>query len=272
MPSRRDAVAGLTALIRRLRSEDGCPWDRAQTARTMVAYLIEEAYELADAVLADRPDQVCEELGDVLFQLLFVAWLYQEKGAFTLDDAIEGVHEKMVRRHPHVFGEECAADSAAVRRRWEEIKRTEKGAARSASLLDGVPAGLPALMRADQVSQKAAGAGFDWSDLAGVMAKAEEEWAEFNREVAAGGPPDENGRRLAMEFGDILFTLVNVARFARIHPETALVESIAKFEKRFRHMEMVLGQRGRTVASSSREELDRMWEAAKAEVDSEAEG
>ncbi|MBI9086659.1 MAG: nucleoside triphosphate pyrophosphohydrolase [Desulfobacterales bacterium] len=254
-------------LIERLRAEDGCPWDRRQTPRSMVAYLIEEVYELVDAVLSGSPGEVCEELGDVLFQAFFIAWLYQEQGHFQIADAIGQVHEKMIRRHPHVFGDETAKDAEAVRRRWTEIKKTEKGRSAEPSTLDDIPSGLPALMRAHRVSERAAGAGFDWADLTGVMKKVEEEWAEFNAEVGSQGGGDSGRRRLALEFGDILFTLVNVARFARIHPETALAEAVVKFERRFRYMEAELTAGGATVASTSREELDRRWEEAKSEVD-----
>ena len=272
MTAPRDPTTRLMELIGRLRAEDGCPWDRRQTPRSMVAYLIEEVYELADAVLSGSPADVCEELGDVLFQAFFIAWLYQEQGHFQIADAMEHVHRKMIRRHPHVFGDETAEDADAVRRRWAEIKQTEKGQSDPPSTLGGIPPGLPALMRAHRVSERAAGAGFDWADLAGVMGKVEEEWAEFNAEVGSGGGDDPGRRRLSLEFGDILFTLVNVARFARIHPETALAEAVVKFERRFRYMEGALAAGGATVASTSREELDRRWEEAKSEVDNSGAG
>jgi nucleoside triphosphate diphosphatase len=253
-------------LIGRLRGENGCPWDRRQTPRSMTAFLIEETYELVDAVLSGSPGQVCDELGDVLFQVLFLAHIYQEAGHFSVDEMVRHNQEKMIRRHPHIFGDKTAETAAAVRRQWEAIKKEEKGDDGAGSLLDGIPAGMPALMRAHRVSERAAGAGFDWSDLAGVMEKVEEEWGEFNAEVADSGNQADT-RRLAMEFGDLLFTLVNVARFARIHPETALAESTGKFEKRFRQMEAVLGREGRAVTSASRGELDRLWEDAKAHAD-----
>ena len=259
-------------LIQRLRGENGCPWDKKQTPATLSVYLIEEMYELVDAIASKKPADVCEELGDVLFQLLFIADLFRESGHFDIEDAARLNLQKMIRRHPHVFGEETAATSEDVRRQWHRIKSEEKKSAGDAGapagVLDSVPAGLTALLRAYRISERAARRGFDWTSLSGVMEKVEEEWAEFKAEVrkieSVASEPDVAARgNLSLEFGDLLFTLVNVARFARIHPETSLADATRKFEKRFRHMEAVAAQDGVSLESVSHDELDRLWENAK---------
>jgi MazG family protein len=254
------------ALIETLRGENGCPWDRKQTPQSMAVYLVEEVHELLDAVESGNSEAVCEELGDVLFQVLFVACLYNEKGRFTLEDVAERNRQKMIRRHPHVFGNETAQNSDQVRQRWREIKREENAGTGKQSILDSIPAKLPALMRAYRISERAAGRGFDWNDIGGVMAKTEEEWAEFKQELDAVPGSEEGKTRLALEFGDILFTLVNVARFAGIHPETALAGSTKKFECRFRYMEEKLSEKGLAPDTAARDELERLWAAAKRKV------
>lgn len=260
-------IGNLTQLIRTLRGKNGCPWDKKQTPRSLAIYLVEEVYELVDAIASGNPGAVCEELGDVLFQLLFVARLFEETGDFTLEDAVSGIVEKMVRRHPHVFGDARAANTDEIRKRWHQIKKEENNGAPKQSVLDSIPAALPALMRAYRVSERAARTGFDWRDIQGVIRKAEEEWSEFNAELAVGAADRDNGDRSAMEFGDVLFTLVNVARFAGIHPDTALTLSIRKFERRFRYMERKLKENGRDIESASRAELDALWDAAKKATD-----
>lgn len=259
-------IASLIRLIEILRGENGCPWDRKQTPRTLAIYLIEEVYELVDAIESGNPEAVCEELGDVLFQVLFVARLFEETGHFNIEDVADMIAEKMVRRHPHVFGDERADSADEVRMRWHQIKKKENAHARTKSVLDSVPAKLPALMRAYRISERAARTGFDWNDIDGVIGKAEEEWSEFNRELAEQKNGEANSDRSAMEFGDVLFTLVNVARLAGIHPETALTRSIHKFEKRFRHMEQKAAESGRDLESLSMTDLDRLWEKAKRET------
>lgn len=231
----------------------------------MARYLIEEVHELVDAIISKDPAAVCDEAGDVLFQLLFVINLFAEAGHFGLQDVVEKNLEKMVRRHPHVFGDAAAKTAEKVSENWEKIKLKEKGAAGRASVLSSIPQSLPALLRASMVSERAAKTGFDWDDISGVMDKTMEEWAEFSTEVnepegAAGS------EKAAMEFGDILFTMVNVARFARIHPETALTLSIQKFEKRFNFMEEKAIAAGRNVDSLSRQEMDRLWNEAKGSI------
>lgn len=257
-------------LIETLRGENGCPWDKQQTPGSLAIYLIEEVFELVDAIESGDDGAVCEELGDVLFQVLFVAHLYREQGAFDIEDAAGMITEKMVRRHPHVFGNETARNTGEIRMRWHEIKKQEKrenGHERTRSVLDSVPAKLPALMRAYRISERAARTGFDWEDIGGVIRKAEEEWGEFNSELAGASGDREHHERSVLELGDVLFTLINVARFAGIHPETALNRSTRKFEKRFRSMERSVSEGGRELESLSRDELDRLWETAKKETD-----
>lgn len=261
-------ISALIRLIEKLSGENGCPWDRKQTPRTLAVYLIEEVYELVDAIESKSPEDICEELGDVLFQIFFLAHLYQKDGHFDLQDVARRNTRKMIRRHPHVFGQETAATSDEVRQRWHTIKMTEKNHAGSAGLLDSVPSGLPALIRAYRISERAARAGFDWKTISGVMEKVEEEWAEFKSEVdkipPSGAQMDAKAReKLSLEFGDVLFTLVNVARFAKLHPETSLADATRKFEKRFKHMEQAIVQNGRQIDAVPYSELNALWEKAK---------
>ena len=264
-PTRSTPIERLVTLIETLRGENGCPWDKEQTPDSMVRYLIEEVYELVDAILAKDVDAVCEEAGDVLFQLLFVINLFGESGHFNLQHVIENNMEKMIRRHPHVFGDADAKTTERVRANWEKIKLKEKGGTGCHSVLNSIPQSLPALLRASMVSERAARTGFDWDDISGVMAKTMEEWSEFSTEIS--NPEGTAGNdNAAMEFGDILFTMVNVARFARIHPETALLRSIRKFEKRFNYMEEKAIDAGRGIDSLSIQEMHNLWDEAKGRV------
>ena len=258
-----EKLIALKALIETLRGENGCPWDRKQTPKSMSVFLIEEMYELVDAIAKSDADAIREELGDVLFHILFVATVFEEREEFDLADVLGDVTEKMVRRHPHVFGEASVETAEDVKKQWHKIKSQEKEASRQVSILDSIPKSMPSLMRAYRVSERAVRAGFDWNDMNGVLEKAEEEWDEFKREMKAAASRDENRRRKSLEFGDVLFTLVNVARFAGVHPETALAESTNKFEKRFKHMEKLVSEQNRNIEAASRSELDRMWETAK---------
>ena len=251
-------MKGLIGLIETLKGENGCPWDKIQTTRTMAIYLLEEVYELVDAIETENPDEICEELGDVLFHIFFIARFFEEKGVFDIGDVAGLNKEKMVRRHPHVFGSESAENAGEVRRRWHTIKKNEKNHIKHQSVLDSVPGGLPALMRAYRISERAARTGFDWDNINGVMEKVKEEWNEFQCALK-----ENRKSNISAEFGDILFTLVNVARFAEIHPETALKDSIKKFETRFRNMEKTVAESGRALESVSRNELDMMWEEVK---------
>jgi tetrapyrrole methylase family protein/MazG family protein len=265
-----NTLGAVIALVRRLRGQDGCPWDRKQTPQSLAIYLIEEMYELVDAITSGDEEAVCEELGDVVFQLLFLSELFTEKGAFDLDAVVQRNLAKMIRRHPHVFGDTEVTSTEDVRENWHAIKKEEKKAHQreAGSLLDSIPASLPALMRSYRVSERAARTGFDWNDLPEVMAKVEEEWDEFKD--AAQVVDDEPSRhKAAVEFGDIVFTLSNVARFMKFHPETALTAAINKFEQRFRCMENAFRNQGQELEGATREELDRAWEAAKAQTAAE---
>lgn len=253
----------IQSLIQTLRGEHGCPWDRRQTPQSMTRYLIEEVYELADAIMADDAKGVCEEAGDVLFQLLFVVYLFKERGVFGLDDVVEANVAKMVRRHPHVFGQASAETPEQVRENWDKIKSAEKRGGDRRSVLDSIPRGLPAMLRAAMVSAKAAKTGFDWNDIDGVMAKVVEEWAEFSREMERADGTADN-EKAATEFGDILFTMINVARFAHIDPESALLRSILKFEQRFAYMEAHALQAGKDIHRLPFQEMQALWDEAKA--------
>ena len=258
-------IESLLKLIAALRGDNGCPWDRKQTPSTLTIYLIEEMFELVEAVEADDTDAVREELGDVVFQVLFIAALYQEGGRITLKSVLEQIIQKMIRRHPHVFGTEHADNTAQVKERWRQIKQQEKGKS-DHSILDSIPSGLPALMRAFRISERAAGIGFDWADLDGVMEQVESEWAEFKAEVRTTKENDSNRPNMTMEFGDVLFSMANVARLAHIHPETALSRSTRKFISRFKQMETMARKTGKALEDLTRDEMERLWTAAKSET------
>jgi len=253
-------------LVECLLGENGCPWDRKQTPESLTVYLIEEVFELVDAIDAGDPSAVCEEIGDVLFQLVFVARLFEQGGHFSIADVVERNTEKMVRRHPHVFSDARVESAEGVRRRWGEIKKAEKKKSPDPSILSSVPAGLPALMRAYRISERASGAGFDWSDIKGVSEKLEEEWKEFKAALETAPKDPET---VEMEMGDVLFTLVNVARIARIHPERALSKATRKFERRFRDMETQTAETGRSFDQVPRPEKETLWQKAKQRLNEE---
>ncbi|BBO80619.1 hypothetical protein DSCO28_11850 [Desulfosarcina ovata subsp. sediminis] len=264
-PPSSTPIHRIVELIQTLMGEQGCPWDKKQTPETISRYLIEEVYELVDAVISKDVSAIREETGDVLFQLFFMIHLFNATGAFSIEDVVQTNIEKMVRRHPHVFGHGSADTPEKVSENWERIKREEKGPSRFHSVLESIPQGMPAILRAAMVSERAAKTGFDWDDIHGVMAKAVEEWEEFSKEINVDSDSFEKDNA-AVEFGDILFTLVNVARFAHIHPETALVRSIQKFETRFRYMEMEAAKTGRDINDLTFQEMHRLWDEAKAKV------
>ncbi len=261
---KRADIQKLVDLVERLRAEDGCPWDREQTRETLKPMLIEEAYEVLDALDGASPAELKEELGDLLFQVVFHAQIAQEKGEFHLADIIDRLHEKMIRRHPHIFGDSNLKTTHDVLKNWEDIKAAEKGTLSSShpesrkSLLDGIPTRLPALHRANQLAAKASRVGFDWPDLEGVLQKLREETEEI---VEAEGT--KNTEKLAHEVGDLLFVAVNVARFLGIDPETALRRSNSRFERRFRYMEAKIKAEGRELKDASLAEMDALWEQAK---------
>jgi len=256
-------IDSLNRLVETLRGKNGCPWDKRQTSRTIAVYLVEEIYELIDAIDSGSPDEICEELGDVLFHILFIAKIFEDMGHFDINEVAETNRKKMVRRHPHVFGNDHADSADKVRQSWHEIKMKEKNHVRNKSVLDSVPTKLPALMRAYRISERAARTGFDWNDISSVIQKVEEELSELKYELAKTNQTKEVQNKVALEFGDILFTLVNVARFIHIHPETALSASTKKFENRFKHMEKIISAKGNNLESLSYSEMNMLWEAAK---------
>jgi MazG family protein len=263
----------LVALMARLRSPEGCPWDREQTYDTLAPMLLEEAYEAFEAVEEardGRPEELSSELGDLLFQIVFYAQVARERGDFSIEDVTDGIHTKMVRRHPHVFGNEEARDSAEVLRNWEAIKAEEKRAAgkdkrdEDESLLDGVSSKAPALMEAHQLSTKAARVGFDWQNIEEIFDKLHEELDELRdaiREHAESKEADKE--RVREELGDVLFAVVNIARHLGVEPEAALKVTNRKFRRRFRHVESGLAKRGRTPDASTLEEMEALWQEAK---------
>ncbi|MCG8620309.1 MAG: nucleoside triphosphate pyrophosphohydrolase [Desulfobacterales bacterium] len=255
----------LLEIIRRLRGDNGCEWDRKQTPLTMWKCLAEEMYELEEAIVNDDTENIVEELGDVLFQILFILEIYNETRRFELSDVVDRVAEKMIRRHPHVYDTAEIDSEDALNRQWEEIKAKEKadsGKDGDVSVLDNVPKGMPGLLRALKVSKAAVKAGFEWENLDQVMDTAKSEISEFEAARASG---DEDGAML--EFGDILFSMVNVARFAGFHPETALYRSTAKFEGRFRKMEAALREERLDLKKMAPEEKEAYWQQAKTAYD-----
>ena len=264
-----DPLDRLRRLVARLRGPDGCPWDRKQTLADLRAYLVEEVHEAAAAIDEDDPAALGEELGDVLFLLVFTAELLRERGGADLAQVAAAAEAKMVSRHPHVFGDEQAHDAAEVRRVWGRRKRAERAASDSAdSALDGVPASLPALLQSYRMTQKAADLGFDWPDMGGVLAKMDEELAELREAVA--GPAEGRLERLRAELGDLLFTAANLARHLEIDPDSALAGANRRFRDRFRRMEGSLAGGERAMDQLSLEELDGLWERAKRDAADDA--
>ena len=249
----------LVKLMARLRGPDGCPWDREQTHQSLKPYLIEETYEALDAIDREDDDGLREELGDVLLQVVFHAQLAREEGRFTLEDVAASTSGKLIRRHPHVFGSATANTPGQVVENWEAIKsreKREKGL--SPSILDGIPGQLPSLLKARRVQERAARSGFDWEDSGEVEDKVREEVDEFLEAWR-----DADNRGVEEEFGDLLFSLVNLARFLNVCPEESLRKSVGKFEGRFRYIEQELGRQGKNPQNASMQEMDRLWEASK---------
>lgn len=245
----------------RLRAPDGCPWDQVQTHESLRPYLVEESAEVLDAIAERNPRALCEELGDLLLQVVFHAQLAQEAGEFSLDDVCRGIGDKLLRRHPHVFGSESAADADAVKPLWDKIKREEKAARGEtpSSVLDGVATSLPALESALQISQKAAKVGFEWPDEASVWDKVREETDELQSARDEG----ESKERQAEELGDLLFSVVNIARWRKVNPEIALRDVNLKFKKRFQTMEHLAKAQNRELDSLSPDEWENLWQQAK---------
>jgi len=260
---RRPGYREFVEVIVRLRAPGGCPWDREQDYRSLKRFVLEEACEVVEAVESEDPDRICDELGDLMLQVLLYSQIASELGDFDLRDVIARHVEKLVRRHPHVFGDVVVRDSDNVRANWDAIKRSEKP--ERESLLDGVPSSLPALMKALEVSKRVARVGFEWPSLDAVLVKLDEELAELRRELPAPGSQVEgDADRLCAELGDILFTLVNLARWLKVDPEEALRLMVARFTHRFRTMEALAAGESRPLDGRSIEELDVLWERAKA--------
>ena len=251
-------ITDLTDIMRLLRSEDGCPWDREQSHTSIRMNVIEEAYEVAEAI--DSGDRVilCEELGDLLLQIVFHAQMASEAGSFNFDDVCDVICKKLIYRHPHVFGSLEVSDTGEVLRNWDALKSKSKGEERSSDSLDNVPKLLPALMRGEKVGKRAAGSGFDFTDTAEVMERLRDELSEL--EIAVINKDDDE---IEEEFGDILFTCCNLGRFLKKDSEKALTRAINKFIMRFRAVEMLAEERGQSLSAFSQSELDKMWEEAK---------
>lgn len=252
-------MAKLRWVLKALRAPDGCPWDREQTLASIQPCLQEECYELLSAMVGEDLANHREELGDVLLQVLFQCDIREEQGAFTFDEVVSELTDKLIRRHPHVFGEVDAKDTETVLRNWERIKQGEHKAPK-ASALDGVPEALPALLKAQRTQHKAAKVGFDWQDAEGPEAKIVEELAELKAAVAAGQP-----EAVADEYGDVLFSMVNLARHIGVDAESALRAATAKFAKRFRAVEARVKAAGKEMKAMSLTELDAVWDAVKAD-------
>jgi MazG family protein len=245
-----ESLADLVAVMRRLLAPDGCPWDREQTLDTLKSYLLEETYEVLEAIEKGSPTEHCEELGDLLMQIVFQAEIRTAAGGFGIDDVVRGIADKLRRRHPHVFGDVKLDTAGQVLEQWSKLKEKEK----PRRTLDGVPAALPALLRALRVSERAAQVGFDWPDVAGARAKVDEELAEIDRAMP---------EALEHEVGDLLFAAVSLARKLGVDPETALRKTVDRFQSRFAYIEDRLQEKGKRPRDSDLAEMDAFWEQAK---------
>ena len=256
-----DHTSALTAFDRLLtimeELREKCPWDRKQTIDSLRHLTIEETYELSDAILTGDLAEVAKELGDLVLHIVFYSKIADEQGGFAIDDVLNGICDKLVRRHPHVYGDVTAEDSATVERNWEQIKLQEKGNVKK-TVLGGVPSSLPALLKAYRMQEKARGVGFDWQHPAQVWEKVQEELQEFKAEEQAGDTAKQEE-----EFGDLLFSLINYARFVGINPEDALERTNKKFLRRFNYLEQRVLAEGKNLADMSLEEMDGYWEEAK---------
>ena len=254
------AFSDLIAVCRKLRGPEGCPWDREQTLESMTPYLVEEAVESGEAIGSGDADHTTEELGDLAFLAIFCMELGGEKGGPGIAEGFERAAAKLIRRHPHVYGGDAVKDGGAAYRQWQEIKQGEKGGADGqASLLGEQPRGLPALVAAYRIQEKAGAVGFDWPDLSGPLAKVHEELGELEQELGRDTDP-----ALAREVGDLLFAVVNLARHLTIDPERELRAASRRFRERFQHIERALSAQGRSPVGATLEELDALWEEAKA--------
>jgi tetrapyrrole methylase family protein/MazG family protein/ATP diphosphatase len=270
-PSTGKRFEKLVEIMATLRGPNGCPWDKEQDFNTLKPMLVEEVYEVLEAIDIQDFDGVAEELGDLMLHIVFQAQLGKEAGTFDINTVIDKICEKLIRRHPHVFGGEEAGTPDQVIRNWEAIKAKEKAAKLTSrtpaqrSLLEGIPSKLPALHEAHQISSRAARVGFDWPDIEGIFAKLQEEVREL-KEVIAENANDPKRDRLEDEIGDLLFVLVNIARYLKIDSESALKRANRKFKARFQYMEAELSRQGRTLEESNLDEMEALWQRAKSEV------
>lgn len=264
MYKERYSFEDLQEIMALLRSETGCPWDREQTHESLKKYLIEETYEVLEAIDLRNKDKIAEELGDVLLQVVFHAQIARECGQFDMEDVISGICRKLVSRHTHVFGDATADTPDQVVSNWEQIKKQEKGLKSHAGVLKDVPANLPALMRSYKVQQKAAQVGFDWEDIEDVIAKVDEEIQELKDVYKS-----KNVERITDEMGDVFFALVNLARFLKVQPELALTGTINKFIRRFEYIEQESAKAGRKLEEMSLAEMDVLWNEAKKHISKE---
>ncbi len=257
---RGDSFHQLVEIMKKLLAPDGCPWDREQTLQTLQPYLVEEAYEVLEAIDADDPKEHCEELGDLLFQIVFQAALREQEGHFGIDDVVGAIGSKMVRRHPHVFADTKVKDSDEVLANWGKIKEAEhKEKGKQLRALEGVPVALPALLRAQRLGEKAAAVGFDWPDIAGVREKVDEELREIDQAIAGG-----NQAEIEHEIGDLLLAVSRLSAKLGVAPEDALRSALRRFTHRFESVESQVLANGGEVAKTPLEELDRIWNNVKA--------
>ena len=271
MPTPGDSFDQLVEIMRRLRAPDGCPWDREQTLQSLRPFLLEETYEALEAIDRNDPQGLCEELGDLLFEVVFLARVSEEAGQFSVADAVDTVATKLIRRHPHVFGGEGPAVSAdEVLNRWEDLKQRERAAAGSAprGILDGVPKTLPGLLRAYEYGSRAASRGFDWLRASDVVLKIEEEIGEVRDALAAGDTNNDHpSAKVEEEVGDLLFAVANLSRKLGVEPETALRRANDKFARRFTELERRVTARGDTMKDTSLDALEAEWQRLKADLE-----
>jgi tetrapyrrole methylase family protein/MazG family protein len=258
------AILKLEQVMKKLRAPDGCPWDREQTHETLMPFIMEECGEFLDALAAEDDENMREELGDVLMQVVLHSVIAEERGKFTLSDVIKDVTEKMIYRHPHVFSDSHVEDASAVLVQWEKLKAKEKNHGKKESLLDGVPTHAPALLQAEKLQKKAAKVGFDWKEQQEILQKISEELDELKEAMANAGKNEEAEKRIDEELGDLLFAAANLSRFRkRASSELLLAASSAKFKRRFQYIEKALQNASETFEESSMEKLDALWEEAK---------
>ena len=248
----------LVEIMTKLRAPDGCPWDKEQTHETLKPYLIEETYEVLEAIESGDPQKIKEELGDLLLQVVFHAQMGMEAQKFTIDDVAKSIADKLERRHPHVFEESDADTPEKVIKQWEEIKGAEEAHKERSSALDGVPKAMPSMLKALKLQKKASRAGFDWERVEGAFTKVDEELEEFRHAFAHGSV-----KEMEEELGDLFFSLINVARFLEVNPEEALTKTISKFVSRFQHLEGRVKEEGKSLTDTTLAEMDKLWDEAK---------